>query len=372
MAISGYKYQSQQSLEAEFSSEFSEISGCTYNIPCASGSSALALALEAQGVGLGDEVIVPAFTWIAPVAEILRVNATPILVDIEPSSLCLDVERAIKAITPATKAIIAVHLYGNTGRISQLVDFCKSNGIVLIEDCAQAHGGVHGLGNLGSLGDCSIYSFQQSKQITSGEGGAVCTNNHEVARRVQALKNNGRRLIPERSATNDVELFDVGGCVGTNAGLTEFQIAMLLDSLEEFQSRRSNVRESMEDFISRRSSECINFPQTNEMVETHRYCLPIIFSNYRQKDMFLNATRSVGFGTFFVGSMNEPVNESPKFEPWAESRFKFFWHHKSSWVNAKFENAAAAYERGVFIHHSVFLEQGNIGLISNCLDRSTG
>lgn len=369
LAISGYRTGGKDSLEKAFSKSFSRISGCYYNIPCSSGSAALSIALQSLGVGQDDEVIVPSCTWIAPVAEVLRVNAKPIVVDVDPITLCIDVDEASRAITSATKAVIAVHLYGNSCDMAKLKHLCTSLGVALLEDCAQAHGGVHDLGNLGSLGDCSIYSFQQSKQITSGEGGAVCTNDHVIAQRVEALKNNGRVRATSGKSNYDVELQDYGGCVGSNAGLTEFQIGMLLDSCEEFESRRAAVRAEMENFADQFCSVA-RFPASPDMQITDRYCLPVVFPSRARRDAFINASRSVDIGSFFVGTMNEPVNRSAKFEPWQEQRFRFFWDHRERFESAFFVVANNAQETGAFIHHSMFIDKEDIDLVSDCMAAS--
>jgi len=154
---------------------------------------ALQLALAALGVGPGDEVIVPDITWIASVAPIVHAGARPVLVDVLPESWCLDPARVRAALTPRTKAIIAVHLYGNLCAVDELLALRAETGIPLIEDAAEALGSTYRGRKAGSFGDFAVFSFHGTKTQTTGEGGALCSTRPDLWERVRTLAEHGRR-----------------------------------------------------------------------------------------------------------------------------------------------------------------------------------
>ncbi len=160
-------------------------------IPMVNGTVTLEAALRALGVGRGDEVIVPALTWIATALAAVCVGAKPVFVDIEPDSLCLDPAKAAEAVTPRTRAMIPVHLYGGMADMDRLLRLARKRGLKVIEDCAHAHGGLWAGRGLGSLGDFGSFSFQQSKTVSGGEGGAVITNDARLAQRAFRYKHIG-------------------------------------------------------------------------------------------------------------------------------------------------------------------------------------
>lgn len=367
LAISGYTGEKNRSFEQRFSKSFREISGCEFNIPCSSGSSALALALEACGVGLNDEVIVPACTWIAPTCEVLRVNAKPVVVDIDIRTLCMNLSHVENVITSKTKALLSVNLYGNCPNPAELRQLCDRNDIKLIEDCAQSHGGVANGRKLGSFGDCSVFSFQQSKQITSGEGGAICTSDPIIAAHAHRFKNNSRVLDTKRACEFDVELFDLGPGVGTNAGLSEIQIAMVLDSQTRFKARKISVQTRMNEYSELARKFGVTVPQPDYIDDCHRYCLPLLFNDTSQKNNFLDALRTLGFGSFFAGSIYEPVYKSKKFEPKGQPRFRGLDLVSEDWYEQQCEVAERVHATGAFVHHSVFLNHENITLAGDAL-----
>lgn len=158
------------------------------------GTVTLEAALHVLGIGPGDEVIVPSLTWLATAMAVVYVGATPVFVDIEPDTLCLDPAQVAAAITPRTKAIIPVHLYGSMADLDRLLPLARRHGLHVIEDCAHAHGGFWNGRGLGSWGDIGSFSFQQSKTVACGEGGAVLTNNARLAERLFRFKHIGYQL----------------------------------------------------------------------------------------------------------------------------------------------------------------------------------
>jgi dTDP-4-amino-4,6-dideoxygalactose transaminase len=178
---------------AGFEQDFATYCGTSECIALNSGTSALHLALLAAGVGPGDEVITVPFTFVASVAAVLYAGARPVLVDIDPRSFTMDPATIEAAITPRTKAILPVHLYGQSVDMDPIMEIARRRGLVVIEDAAQAHGAKYKNRPVGSIGDMACFSFYPGKNLGAyGEGGAVTTNNPEFARTVRTLRDWGQ------------------------------------------------------------------------------------------------------------------------------------------------------------------------------------
>lgn len=215
-----------------FSEQFRQFLEVKHCVCVSSGSAAVACALEAAGIGVGDEVIVPALTWPAPATAVLNINATPVLADVHPETLCLDVGDVARRITPRTAAVVPVHLYGSMVDMDALRELVDRHGLLIVEDAAHVHGASWKGRAAGTLGRVGCFSMQQSKVLTSGEGGAVVTNDSRLARRVEQLRADGRCLRPWSARREGFALDRVGELVGTNHCLGEIQAAMLVDGLE--------------------------------------------------------------------------------------------------------------------------------------------
>jgi dTDP-4-amino-4,6-dideoxygalactose transaminase len=176
-----------------FEEEFARYCGCEYGVGVDSGTSALELALRAYGVGAGDEVIVPANTFIATALASSSTAATPVLVDIDPATHTLDVTLLEEAITNRTRAIIPVHLYGQPADMDPILDVALRRRLVVIEDACQAHGARYKGKPVGSLGHAAAFSFFPSKNLGAcGDGGMVVTNDTEAAKSLRMLRNYGQ------------------------------------------------------------------------------------------------------------------------------------------------------------------------------------
>ena len=173
-----------------------------YAVCAANGTVTLQLALEALGIGFGDEVILPGLTWQATAATVIDVNAVPIIVDVCEDTWCIDPMEIEKAITPKTKAIIPVHLYGSFADMDAIMDIAENHNLHVIEDCAHKHGGEWNGKKAGSIGHIGSFSFQLSKHLTAGEGGTLTTNNPDLAEKLDALRNCGRRPEGDDYADN--------------------------------------------------------------------------------------------------------------------------------------------------------------------------
>jgi dTDP-4-amino-4,6-dideoxygalactose transaminase len=178
---------------AKFEEEFAAYCGVRYAVGVSSGTSALHLALRAAGIGPGDEVITSTHTFIATVEAILMSGARPVLADILPDTYCVDPASAAERLTSRTRAILPVHIYGQTCNMGPLVELAREHGLVVIEDAAQAHGAYYGEKRAGSLGDVAAFSFYPSKNLGAfGDGGMVTTDDAEIRDRLVALRHHGQ------------------------------------------------------------------------------------------------------------------------------------------------------------------------------------
>jgi len=223
---------SQGETVAELEARFAELAGTSRAIAVNNGTTALIATLEALGIGPGDEVVVPAFTFVATVNAVLRVGATARLVDISPADFALDPDRAAAAVTPCTAALLPVHLYGQTGAIDKLATFAAEHGLDLVEDAAQAHGAACGGHPAGSFGT-GCFSFYATKNLVAGEGGMITTNDEALAERLRLLRNQGMRRRYE---------YEI---VGNNYRMTELAAAVVLPQLGRYGTqvarRRANA-----------------------------------------------------------------------------------------------------------------------------------
>ena len=231
--------------ENEFAERYAKFTGAKYASMMANGTVTLECALRAFGVGPGDEVIVPAQTWIATAMAVIYLGATPVIVDIEPDTLCMDPKAFEAAITKKTKAVIPVHLFGSMADLDKIIKIAKKHGIKVLEDCAHAHGGMWKGRGVGSWGDAGSWSFQQSKIMTSGEGGAVTTNDEHIWDLVGRLSHIGyqRGAKQGQKSTPPPE-----GLICHNYRVTEFQAIILLDQLTRL-AKDTKLREKSADYL---------------------------------------------------------------------------------------------------------------------------
>jgi perosamine synthetase len=220
----------------EFENRFAAYCGCRYGISTTSGTTALHLALAAIGVGPGHRVIIPAFTMISTAFAVLYTGAEPVLVDSEPGTWNIDVGAIEGKITPETRAIMPVHIYGHPCDMDPIMGIAENRGLCVIEDAAEAHGAEYKGSRVGGLGHVSCFSFYANKIITTGEGGMVVTNDPSIAERARRLKDLGHSR-QRRFLHADI---------GFNYRMTNVQAAIGLAQLENIDSfidaRRRNAR----------------------------------------------------------------------------------------------------------------------------------
>jgi perosamine synthetase len=209
------------------------LAGRRHGIAVTNGSAALECAVHALGIGPGDEVIMPTFTIISCAAAVVRAGATPVLVDSDPTTWCMDVAQVEGRITPRTRAVLAVHIYGLPVDMDPLLAICERHGLLLIEDAAEAHGLNYRDRPCGSFGDISIFSFYPNKHVTTGEGGMIVADDAALAEKCRSLRNlcfqPGRRFVHEE--------------LGWNLRMSNLQAAVGVAQLERLHKHVERKRE---------------------------------------------------------------------------------------------------------------------------------
>lgn len=231
-------------VEWEFAEAFTKYQKGKFGMCTANGTVAIQLALESLDIGAYDEVIVPGLTWQATAAACVDVNAVPVLVDVEPDTWCLDIDAVEAAITKKTRAVIVVHLYGCMTDMDKLRRLCKKHNLYLIEDCAHQHGSFWKGTGVGALGDIGTFSFQESKVLSSGEGGFNICKTKQLFERLYSLRNCGRGYKDDM--THAVQ--------SGNYRLTEFQAGILLGGLSRL-DKQVKFRDANAQYLNARLAE---------------------------------------------------------------------------------------------------------------------
>jgi len=230
-AVSG-DWNGHEPVDLELARRFADYCKTSHCVPVDHGSSALIIGLLGLGVQAGDEVIVPGLTWIATASVVARIGAIPVLVDIDPDTLCISADAVRAAITPRTRAVVAVHLYSAMADMDALRAICTESDLGLVEDCAQAYGAQWDGQPAGSLGDTGAFSTQQGKALTSGEGGLFVTSRDDLRELAEMYRGDGRKYAEQRPRVGRPSLDTFEVVQGWNMHLSEFQAAVLLDGLE--------------------------------------------------------------------------------------------------------------------------------------------
>lgn len=227
---SGPEAGEPRSKVAEFQEGFAQLQGAKYGVACASGTAAIEIALKALGIGPGDEVIVPPYTFVATASAVLQVNAIPVFADIEPDTFNIDPKRIEEAITPRTRAVIPVHFAGHAADMDTIMEVARRRSLAVLEDAAHAHGAEWNGRGLGSIGDAGTFSFQGSKNMTAGEGGLITTSRREVAALSESYIWGGREIgSPWYTHFR----------LGWNYRMTEFQGAILSVQLQRVRAQNA-------------------------------------------------------------------------------------------------------------------------------------
>lgn len=266
-----------------FEQEFAAYCGTKYCVGCGNGLDALMLILKACGIGAGDEVIVPSNTFIATALAVTYTGAVPVFAEPELSTYNVKPEEVEQKITNKTKAIIAVHLYGQPARMTELRALADRYGLLLFEDAAQAHGALYQGKRTGGLGDAAGFSFYPGKNLGAlGDGGAVVTNDQDLAKKVRALGNYG----------SDYKYHHI--YQGNNSRLDELQAAFLRVKLKHLEAWNENRRATAKAYSEGITNPLVTLPQEMEGMK-HVYHIYAVKTPYREElEQYLNG---LGIGT---------------------------------------------------------------------------
>ena len=244
----GYPYPGPKT--SELAERFAELQGGGYAVPMTNGTVTMEVALRAAGVGWGDEVIVPAYTFQATASAPMAAGAIPVIVDVDPNTYCLDAKAAAKAITTKTKAIIPVHLGASMADMDAIMELAEQHNLIVIEDCAHAHGAKWNGQGAGTIGHFGSFSLQSSKTLTSGEGGILLCRTPELAAKAASIIDCGR---PHALGGGEQDPNGLSA-MGANFRLSELQAALALVGVERFPAQ-AKQREEMAAYMDESLSE---------------------------------------------------------------------------------------------------------------------
>jgi dTDP-4-amino-4,6-dideoxygalactose transaminase len=348
----GYPFPNQHA--SAFAERFAEYHRAKYGVAVANGTVAIEVALKAVGIQPGDGVIVPAYTWEGTVGPVLQLNAVPVFVDIDPSTYCLDARLIEKAITSKTRVILPVHLAMSFADLDAIGRLARQHHLLVIEDCAHAHGGQWKKKGAGATGDMGCFSFQSSKLMTAGEGGAVITSKLEFWERAQSYVNCGRASETDKFGHR---------IIGFNYRVTEFQAAILEVQLERLASQATLRQANMEYLESRitgtRGLAFLKRDRRITRVAAYQYVFKYLPEQFEgiPRAAFLGALEMEGVpcdGLFY-----EPVYKSALFPVKAADYPALSWGRENPLDLRSLYNCPvserAAYEESVWLPHHFFL-----------------
>jgi dTDP-4-amino-4,6-dideoxygalactose transaminase len=278
-----------------FEQEFADFAGAGYGVGCNSGTDALVLAMSALGVRAGDEVLVPALTAPATAVAVRMLGAAPVPVDVLPDALTIDPERAERAVTPRTRCLIAVHLYGRAARLNDLTDVARRHGMWVVEDCAQGHGTKYDGRHVGTFGHVGCFSFYPTKNLgATGDAGMCVTDDPELDARLRRLRHYG--LDAEGTARE----------AGRNSRLDELQAALLRARLPRVQAAVRRRRQLAEEYRRRLRAADVEPPSDDEGHAYHQF---VVRTSRRPATIDALAKNRIGYGVHYP----KPLHLMPAF-----------------------------------------------------------
>lgn len=281
----------------EFEEKFAEYIGVKYAVATSNGTTALHLALLASGVKSGDEVITTPFTFISTATSILFCGAKPVFTDINPGTFNIDPEKIEKVITDKTKAILPVHLYGQSCEMDKIREIAEKHALVVVEDACQSHGAEYHHKKVGDIGDAGCFSFYPTKNMTTGEGGMVTTNNDQINEKLRMLRNHGQSRRYSYSM------------VGYNFRMTNIAAAIgvgQLKKLDKFNERR--IKNA--GFLSEQLNDVVETPYVLPDVK-HVFHQYTIKTDKRELLMENLKKEGIGFGIYYPKPLHfyEPLEK---------------------------------------------------------------
>ncbi len=338
---------------ARFEKAFAAYQQCGHCVSMVNGSATLRNALLACGLEEGSEVIVPPYTFLATATAVIEANCVPVFADIDPDTYCLDHRKVEAAITSRTRAVIPVHLGGHPAEMDALMDIAARRGLHVIEDCAHAHGSEFNGKKVGSLGHIGSFSFQSSKNLCCGEGGAIVTNDEVLADRCWSIHNCGR---VRGGAWYGHET------IGGNYRLSQFQAAILNEQLTRLDAQIEK-RQVNADYLNKRLAEIPGIKPLVRKKEATRHSYHLYIFRYDKeafggisRGRFLEALRAEGVPVsegYGVPIYHQPLFEKKNFGPfagWKRGRPDLNYRETRCEAAEK-----AAYEEGCWLYQSMLL-----------------
>ncbi len=330
----------------KFEEKFAARMDRKYGIAVTNGTSAIDAAVEAIGIKSGDEVILPTFTIISCILQIIRCGAKPVLIDSDPDTWNVDVSKIEKKITPKTKAIMVVHTYGLPVDMNKVINLCKKYDLKLIEDSAEMIGQTYNGRKCGSFGDISTVSFYSNKHITTGEGGMILTDNENIAKRCKELRNlcftEGNRFVHER--------------LGWNLRMTNIQAALgvaQLEKLDEFLEKKRWIGKIYNEQFSELSIVQLPLRET-EYAKNIYWVYGLVLDDslkFDAKEVIVNLTKNgIGCRPFFY-----PMHQQPVFL------------NQGLFKNESYPVAERLYKKGFYLPSGLSLNEDQIISVSNSL-----
>lgn len=313
-----------------FEKNFAEYTGAKYAVSFNSATSALHAAVVAVGVKPGEEVIVPPYTFTSTATSVLMHNAIPVFADVQKDIFCIEPKSIEKNIGPLTRAIIPVHLFGHPAEMDEIILLAKRHNLKIIEDCAQAAGARYKEKNVGVIGDCGIFSFQETKAISTGEGGMLVTNDENIAQIARMVRNHGEAILESQEQRTYKTEF-----LGWGYRMTELEAALGIVQLQKL-DKSNSCRIQLADFITKRINRVDGLKHTKREYVDHSYWFyAFTFDESKieiSRNQFVSALNAEGipFGQGYV----KPLYLSPIY-------------HESKPFAYKFYQGKASYEKGI-------------------------
>ncbi|MDD3926182.1 MAG: DegT/DnrJ/EryC1/StrS family aminotransferase [bacterium] len=341
----------------EFEQKFADWVGCKFGISTTNGTAALHTALAGLGVGPGDEVIVTSYSFIASSFCVLQAGAIPVFADVRKEDHTIDPLDIERKVTPKTKAIIPVHLYGQICDMDPIMEIARKHNLVVVEDCAQAHGGMYKGRKVGSIGHAGAFSFCQSKHFTTGgEGGCVVTSDEDVAWICRSFRDHGYDVRHRMNMLElEAKLPYIHNMVGFNYRLTEMQSVIGLKCLEKLDNWNLKNRRTNGEYLLKALKDCpqlLHLPVDNDEKRNAFWLFPIVVDLDKLTCDVKTFTKALEAEGIPVG----PVLWPQAYKEKAFTEHGGFGSHKFPFESEEYTNPESVKYADVFCANAAWLE----------------